>query len=143
MMPPDLRSAAGSFAVSNTPLFLASRLRNDPAVAQIAKWPSNDIMKALRGALRVRPTTIERSVAPYVYIVALSVKEDIHALRAASSFNGQNAMWYSDICNFLVHTARPTTYVAAAAAVPTVATSPQAMISKVPTSMSSFAARPS
>ena len=109
-MSENLSGATMSFAISNTPLFLVSRLRADPAVGDVSRWPSRRILSALRRSLKKRPTNLESAVRPYVYLVALAQKQDAVALQEAAGYEPGHAPWYIDICDFLARTMSPTVF---------------------------------
>jgi len=104
----DVRSAAYSFAISNTPMYLVARLRRDLAVQQLAKQSSRVLLHRLSRSLRTRPTTLDRNVLPYVYLVAISLRMDGNALRRAASYQAPYHKWYQEILSFLVATLYPT-----------------------------------
>jgi hypothetical protein len=105
----DLQSAKAAFAVANTPLFLMRKLRSDPAIALLARnRRGEEFLDALRDIAQREPTDLDELVLPYVYLVALSLKDDLSLLKEATQITQPYADWYQYIGNYLVQSTHPT-----------------------------------
>jgi hypothetical protein len=106
----NYRNAEAAFVVANTPLFLLRKLRSDPVVRTIAFDLSDDeIISALRAAVRQKPTDIREAVLPYVYLVALSIKGKFASLKQAVDIDAPHAEWFKYIGNYLLQSFTPST----------------------------------
>jgi len=106
---PDLSQAQATFVVANTPLFLMRKLRSDPAVATIAR--NNDgshILDWLRQASARAPDNERDLILPYVFLVALSLQNDLSPLKEAAAITVSFADWYKYIAQYLVDSITPT-----------------------------------
>jgi hypothetical protein len=106
----DLSRAQSAFLVANSPLFLLRKLRDDPAVVMIAKYAvPTAILKQLRQSLSRPPRALHTAVAPYVYLVALSMQPDIRYLHEASELSAPHHAWFRYLSGVLLQTYKPTT----------------------------------
>ncbi len=104
----DLKEAERIYIVSNTPLFLARRLKTLPIVENICEsFDGMTITKALKKSIQRKPKTLSETVRPYVYLVALSLKLDPTYLSLTTTINAPNYRWFTYISNFLNETYRP------------------------------------
>jgi hypothetical protein len=109
----DLRAAESAFAVANTPLFLMRKLRSDPAVALLARnRRGEELLKSLRDIARTEPNDLLEFVLPYIYLIALSLKQDLPHLREAAQITQPYADWYKYIGDYLVQSTHPTARIA-------------------------------
>src|SRR5579862_6819074 len=106
----NLKAAGSLFLIANTPLFLIARLKSDVAAQTMASWESSDIFRFLRRSLSRRPSTLEKSVAPYVALAALALQQDAVGLKKAGRYEPRNHRWYKEICDFLIRSTQPTIY---------------------------------
>ena len=105
----DLSEAERVFAVANTPLFLLRKLRADRGVQDIhANFTGPQILKALKSAIRKKPTTLDAATRPYAYLVALSMNTEVSYLKQAAELSVPHFDWFEYIANVLVKTRRPT-----------------------------------
>ncbi len=130
----DLSHAASTYAVANTPLFLVRKLREDPAVSEIAKLFSGDqILAALQLTVQDKPTDLFDYVRPYVYLVALSMKETDTYLRKAMELpNTRKWDWFNYVALALLQTYTPTTSMAVRASSPVINAEASAIRSDAP-----------
>lgn len=91
--------------MANSPLFLLRKIRQDPLTAQIAREAKgNTILEVLSDFLQREPRTLRTAVAPYVYLVALSMQSDATFLKLASVLSATHHEWFSFLCDFLLKT---------------------------------------
>jgi hypothetical protein len=70
-----LGMACEVFAVANTPAYLIRKLRQDPEISEISRSISDEeILAALRLAVKEDCAILLNAVRPYAYLVALSMK---------------------------------------------------------------------
>ncbi len=126
----QLPSAESAYFVSNTPLYLLRKLREDPVVAALATSATGEeLLYALRKAAREEPSSIAERVRPFVLLVALAMKDDIRRLREATTVQLPSANeWFDYIRRVLIETYRPTIH--------TTLKTPQLQLSRVSTSSS-------
>ena len=129
----NLKQAEASFAVANTPLFLIHKLQSDPAVREIvdSSISGKAILQALKVAIRRKPRTLTGVVRPYVYLAALSQRQDESSLKEASQFDAKYFDWFDYITNVLLETRRAAsleTFLAPSNVTPTVNTRTRAPI---------------
>ncbi len=106
----NYRNAEVAFVTANTPLFLLRKLRSDPVVRAMAFDLSEDeIIGALRSAVRRKPTDIRDAVLPYLYLVALSIKGKVVPLKQAVDIGAPHAEWFKYIGNYLLKSFTPST----------------------------------
>jgi hypothetical protein len=67
------------------------------------------ILSLLRHALSRESMTLRTAVAPYVYLVALSMQPDIKYLSQASMLSAPYHTWYNYLSDVLLKTYQPTT----------------------------------
>lgn len=118
----DLSEASASYAVANTPLFLIRKIREDSSAVYIANNFSGDqILSALRMALEHEPTDICDYVRPYVYLVALSMKDTDSYLRCAADLPmARKWDWYCYVSLALLQAYAPTTQIAVQVSTPVI-----------------------
>jgi hypothetical protein len=98
LAPIDLREAAIAVAVANTPIFLARRLRENPALKRAYDLHgSAKIFAALRELTQEELADIEQATEAYFYLVALSLDNDTSWLRKAKAFLPQDLKWFETI----------------------------------------------
>jgi hypothetical protein len=103
----DMSEASAIFEVSNTPLFLLRKLNKIHATRSASEADSVELLNALRTSLAQTPDSIANEVRPYVYLVALSKKQDASALREASQLDASHFGWYRIIAQHLMESAKP------------------------------------
>jgi len=103
----DLTCASQAYAVANTPIYLIRRLQEDPAVYEIAKFSGEDILQALRNAVRVQPESLLDYTRPYVYLVALSKLPSEDFLRSVDTDGMENWRWLPYMKQVLLETYLP------------------------------------
>jgi len=90
----NLRSAAQTYAISNTPVFLVRRLQEDPVIFDVSRgFSGQQILEALAAATAVNPKTLLEYVRPYAYLVALSKLPTDEYLRAADVARADSWRW--------------------------------------------------
>jgi hypothetical protein len=108
---PDIDTflAEKTYAVANTPLFLLRKLREDPAVLQIARAaPIDAIFDALKSSLEEEPRNLRETVLPYFCLIALAIAGNRNKLEEATRLRSTHAEWYSYIANVLLETHQST-----------------------------------
>jgi hypothetical protein len=109
-LPIDLRNAEYIAAVSNTPFFLARRLREDPVIQQAVRISTPQrILDALRSVVMKKPETLTDLAEIYAYLVALSYADDANYLSAATNLKAPHIKWYAEIAAYLNTANRSTT----------------------------------
>jgi hypothetical protein len=106
----NLDQAALAYAVANTPLFLLRKLREDPLTREISSSFSGDtLFTELQNALKHRPESLQDYVRPYVYLVALSMKQEDRWLRDAVRIPSVESWnWFRYLQHVLLETYVPT-----------------------------------
>lgn len=109
----DLSSAAYSYAVSNSPIYLIRKLKEDNSVVELGhRFSGDDLLAALKVEMSQEPTDLMDFVKPYAYLVALSTKERDAYLRAALEIPNSNKWeWFKYIGLVLLQTYMPTSNV--------------------------------
>lgn len=107
----NLSQAARVYAIANTPLFLIHKLREDPAVHDIARsFSGEQILLELQRATVGEPQTPADYVRPYALLAALALKSDVGYLRAAARIERAYTWeWFDYIHRVLLTTHSPTT----------------------------------
>lgn len=104
----DLKEAEAAMAVANTPLFLLRKLRVDPSVHALPrKFEGNALLTALKDALQKEPQTLREMVAPYAYLVALSMFATMSYVKEVATLKAPFTPWYSHIAEVLLKTYTP------------------------------------
>jgi hypothetical protein len=104
----DLSNAVQAFAAANTPLYLLKKLRSDPGVHHVSRsFESNEIIHALKGALRVKPKTFKQAVFPYVLLLALANQGDLARLRETEKIAAPAFKWFGYLRDVLIQQFRP------------------------------------
>lgn len=103
----DLTQAGEIFAVANTPLFLLRKLRESQAVSEAKEADEKEILESLQDALKQEQNTLTEAVRPYVYLVALSQKENDTALKEAAKYDSLSWHWYSLLAQRLLEEFSP------------------------------------
>lgn len=131
----DLSRAAATYAVANTPLFLIRKLREDPAVSTIAtEFPGDQTLTALKRAVEhYPPTDLCDYVRPYLYLVALSMKDtDAYLRKALELPNTKYWDWFNYVALALLQTYTPTQSQTVRASTPVFDTTASALKSDAP-----------
>jgi hypothetical protein len=104
----DLTGATKILAVANTPLYLVRKLRHDQAVIDIGcSVDAEAILQSIRDAVsKAQPEPVD-SVRPYVYLVALAMKQESRWLAEASEIHAPDWNWYRYIAKYLLDTHSP------------------------------------
>jgi hypothetical protein len=114
-MPPDfnLDSAEAAYAVANTPLYLLRKLQGDPVSQSLKeRMTADDILTAFRAAATTEPQTLRDLVLPYVYLAALSLQQELGALRKSTEVVPRpEYKWLDYIRRVLIENYRPTSRV--------------------------------
>jgi hypothetical protein len=100
----DTSSARTAFVVANTPSFLLTRLRSDPAVAAARRHSEQELLQALKRAVHKSPKTGDDYVLPYILLVALAGKGSRAALEQAAQIEAPHHNWYKPIVETLIKT---------------------------------------
>jgi len=105
-----LGQASVAFSVANTPLFLLRKLRDDAEVRDIARnFSGEEILEQFAALLSRGPQSLRDEVAPYVFAVALSLKDtDAYLRTAAESEHLDKRNWLGYILRVLIETYSPT-----------------------------------
>jgi hypothetical protein len=104
----NLQNACRDYVVSNTPLFLVGRLKEDPAVQQMSReFSSSELLSGIRESVPLQPTEVLDQVRPYAYLVALWLKRSLPELRAAAELDAPYTDWFAYIGTYLVDTLSP------------------------------------
>ena len=105
----DLSRPARVFLISNTPLFLLSKLQEDVNVLSLSQSvPGSEIFEALKEALRKEPQDLKDRVRPYVYLVALWLQSDPKFLEKTRELEPNYADdWFDFARQVLIQTYRP------------------------------------
>src|SRR5258707_2002050 len=107
--PIDLREAAIAVAVANTPICLARRLRENPALKRAYdRHGSEKIFSALRELTQMELADIEQATEAYFYLVALSLDNDTSWLRKAKAFAPHDMKWFETIIEYLLVSSKST-----------------------------------
>lgn len=107
--PIDLRDAMMSVAVANTPIFLARRLHENPALQRAhLLHGSTKIFTALESISKREPEDLNQATEVYFYLVALSLDTDLSRLRRAQSLIVPHIKWFKEIADYLTSTAKAT-----------------------------------
>lgn len=104
--------AQRAFAVANTPLFLLRKLKDDADVQQVSReFNGAQLISLLESSLRYRPKTIRDAVLPFIFLVALSFKEDKKFLDATITIaRGYPDEWFDYLRSVLIQTYRSTQF---------------------------------
>ena len=106
--PLDMRDAEKTVALANTPIFLARRLRENPAVRRaLTLHGAQNIFQALEEICGRTPETLADATEVYFYLVALSYDVDLSFLRRANTLIAPNIKWYKDVAIYLVSKIAP------------------------------------
>ena len=96
-------------AVANTPIFLARRLREDPAAKRAHEFHgAQAIYSALEGIVARQPATLADAAEVYLYLVALSFDNDLSWLRRTCSLPSPHIKWYQAVGDYLLAVATST-----------------------------------
>ena len=105
----DLSSAQSALMVANSPLFLLRKLRVDQSVTLIAREARGEtVLNELKASLARNPRKMRTAVAPYVYLVALSMLPDIKYLRQSARIATPYHPWFSYLNEVLLQTYKAT-----------------------------------
>jgi hypothetical protein len=100
----DISDAASIYAISNTPLFLERKLRIDSAVRLISSlFSAKEILSELITTVLDEPETLQDTVRPYVFLIALLLKGEILYLRKAAKIEAPHYKWFQYIADNLVN----------------------------------------
>lgn len=104
-------TAEAAYMVANTPLYLARRLQADEAVRALnLVWSADQIAAEYRASVSRAPQTLRELVTPYVCLAALSLRDDITALKEQTSASPLTAYrWLEQIRQIFIETYRPVT----------------------------------
>jgi hypothetical protein len=105
----NLTNAETTFGLANAPLFLLRRLRADPEIRRMSEMSVADLFANLRKSLKQKPKTFRSMVRPYVYLAALSLKNDVRALHRATALKAPHHEWFEYLANVVKQTYVPTT----------------------------------
>ncbi|SRR5258708_10503088 len=103
-----LSQAARVYGVANTPLFLVRKLQADQEVRAMSDALSGEqILNALREAVKGVPATPVEDVRPYAFLVALWFKPEVEHLREAAKLSAPSWRWFDYIAAVLLQTFSP------------------------------------
>lgn len=106
----NLQSAMAAFAVANTPMYLFRKLRADHTIQETSKHASaKEIYASLKSSLSQPPKSLEDSVRPYAYLVALLFAGEAPFIMKARTISAPHHPWYSYLSNAVALEIRPTT----------------------------------
>jgi hypothetical protein len=107
--PIDLREAEKSVAVANTPIFLARRLRENPALKRaLDMHGAGKVFGALEIISARKPNDLKQASEVYFYLVALSLDSDASWLHRARALPSPHIKWFEEIADYLISTTKPT-----------------------------------
>lgn len=106
--PLNMSDAETSVAVANTPIFLARRLRENPALQRAhALFGADKLLRALETIADREPRSITDATEVYFYLVSLSFDNDLKYLRRASELPVKHVKWFSEVAQYLLKSVRP------------------------------------
>src|SRR5258708_33049247 len=92
-----LKSIAKDYAVANTALYLLRKIRENPMTGLVASRDGAELLRELQAALDKEAASLEDEVAPYLYLVALSLNRDQTFSRIAATLSAPHHRWYRNI----------------------------------------------
>jgi len=106
----DWSSAVSALAIANTPLFLVQKLQEDPVVRSVSIHETGEeVLEALKEAVRTKPETLTEAVIPYALLVALYSMPHAAYLQKTSAIQpSYGDPWYAYIRQLLMQTYQPT-----------------------------------
>jgi hypothetical protein len=108
--PIDLREAETAVVVANTPIFLARRLRENPALQRALELHGPEkIFGALEKISGCKPTDLKQATEAYFYLVTLSLQNNALWLHRARALPCPHVKWFKDIADYLISIAKATT----------------------------------
>jgi hypothetical protein len=109
LTPITLDEAQAAVAIANTPIFLARRLRENPALRRAhTMHGAEKIFAALHTVSPIKPADLAAATEVYFYLVALSLDDDKSWLRRASTLPAPHIKWFSEVAEYLADTAKAT-----------------------------------
>lgn len=106
----SLGNAEANYTISNTPMFLANKLRQDSAVIQLStRHSSEDLYASILETVSKKPTSTSERVFPFVLMAALSLKTDYKLLSRLSDLNPDGYRWFGLVQKSLMSVKKPTT----------------------------------
>jgi hypothetical protein len=104
-----ISQAATYLTVANTPLFLSRKLRLEPRIAEFSSMTDDlTLFEKLKTLLAHTPQTLEEEAKPYVYVVALAMKNRSDLLLQAQQIISNDYRWFSHVLAYLVSSITPT-----------------------------------
>ena len=101
----DLSQAERDYLISNTPLFLLRKLRDNSVVKNMAQGASStSLLSALRSSLKHEPRSLATAVRPYAYLVALSMQQQPAFWKRAAALNAPHHQWFKFMAEVLSET---------------------------------------
>jgi hypothetical protein len=102
-------NAEANFVVANTPNFLIRKMRDDPAALALSQsLNGQQILEIFKSCVSSEPTSMRELVIPYICLSALSRKENVSYLVAATAFMPTSQFkWMTTYNKILVETYRP------------------------------------
>jgi hypothetical protein len=102
-------NAEANFVVANTPNFLIRKMRDDPAALALSQSLSGQqILEIFKTYVGSEPTSMRELVIPYLCLSALSRKENVSYLVAATALvPASQYKWMATYNKILVETYRP------------------------------------
>lgn len=101
--PINLNVAKASFALANVPMYIARRLREDPAIVEIAvNNSSNDLVSAFHEHISKEPSSLREQVYPFAIAVALAIKQDVKSLRYIAGLDVEKFRWLKEVIDGLI-----------------------------------------
>jgi len=99
----NLNAAKAHFALANVPSYIARKLRDDPAIVNIAvSHDSETLLKEFSARVAESPTNLREQVYPFALAVSIAVKRDITALNHMAGLDLQKFGWLSDMISGLI-----------------------------------------
>lgn len=101
--PINLNVAKTSFALANVPMYIARRLREDPAIVDIAvDNSSDDLVAAFMEHIENPPSSLREQVYPFALAVALAIRQDVKALRHILGAELKDFRWLREMIEGLI-----------------------------------------
>lgn len=99
----NLNAAKTHFALANVPMYIARKLREDPAILKIALENSADVLLD-EFARRVanEPTNLREQVYPFALAVAAALKQDAFALKQMDALDTGLFGWLPEMIEGLI-----------------------------------------
>ncbi|QCB54274.1 hypothetical protein E5675_07390 [Sphingopyxis sp. PAMC25046] len=99
----NLNAAKAHFALANVPMYIARKLREDPAILNIALHNDADALFAeFVNRVSSEPASLREQVYPFALAVAAALKQDTPALKQMATLDLHHFGWLSDMISGLI-----------------------------------------